>query len=306
MNILYINYNLKEMFSSRDFHNSINSEKSACRLFRDKGILKSTWVCPEQCGNNFVRLKWRQKQGGYAFKCSKCKNRRSLFAGSWMEHARMKCLQVVDLLFSWAAKSCCALAGAEGRMKSSKTITDWIRFIRDVCVESVSADGDEQLGGAGVIVEIDETLVAKRKYNRGRVVEQVWLFGAVERVTGKCFFEVVANRSEAVLLEVIRRKIRKGTTIMSDSHRSYTNLEQHGYVHFKVNHSLNFVDPNTQAHTQTIEATWGALKMFLRSVGRNLGPHLEEYIAEFVYRRKHAGRLFDQILADIARFHPPR
>lgn len=114
------------------------------------------------------------------------------------------------------------------------------------------------------------------------------------------------DRSEATLLEVIKRRIRPGTTIISDCWRSYCNLSDHGFIHQTVNHSENFVDPVTGAHTQTIEALWGALKRFLRSIGRNLGAHLEEYIYEFIYRRKHGRHVLDAILSDVAKFHPTR
>jgi len=154
-------------------------------------------------------------------------------------------------------------------------------------------------------VEIDESLLVKRKYNRGRMLKEQWVFGGVVRGTRTCFFEIVADRTEATLLEVIKRRIKAGTTIMSDRFRSYCNLSRHGYVHFTVNHSEHFVDPETGAHTQTIEATWGSLKQFLKGKGRNIGPHLEEYMAEFVYRRAQGDTLFDKILEDIVRFHPP-
>ena len=34
-----------------------------------------------------------------------------------------------------------------------------------------------------------------------------------------------------------------------------------GYQHLKVNHSINFKDPLTGAHRNTIESTWNALKV---------------------------------------------
>ena len=138
------------------------------------------------------------------------------------------------------------------------------------------------------------------------MLQQVWVFGGVERRTRRCFFEIVADRREATLLEIIKRHIRPGTTIVSDMHRSYFNLGHHGFNHLTVNHSLNFVDQETGANTQMIEALWGVLKRFLRGLGRNLGPHLEEYISEFLYRRKYDKRVFEQILVDIAKYNPPR
>ncbi|RUS71459.1 hypothetical protein EGW08_020774 [Elysia chlorotica] len=41
------------------------------------------------------------------------------------------------------------------------------------------------IGGPGVVVEIDETLITRRKYNRGRLPTQIWLFGGIERY--ECF-----------------------------------------------------------------------------------------------------------------------
>lgn len=38
-----------------------------------------------------------------------------------------------------------------------------------------------KIEGPDKIVTIGETLIVKRKYNRGRVLHQQWLFGGIER-----------------------------------------------------------------------------------------------------------------------------
>ena len=45
-----------------------------------------------------------------------------------------------------------------------------------------------QIGGPGEVVEIDESKFGKRKYNKGRRVEGVWVFGGIDRRTRECFF----------------------------------------------------------------------------------------------------------------------
>ena len=51
-----------------------------------------------------------------------------------------------------------------------------------------------------------------------------------------------------------------GTTIISDCWRSYDCLNEEDFEHLTVNHSLNFVDPETGAHTQNIESLWWQIK----------------------------------------------
>ena len=53
----------------------------------------------------------------------------------------------------------------------------------------------------------------------------------------------------------------------SDCWKSYSCLEAEEYSHFTVNHSKEFVNTETGAHTQTIESTWHALKSSLPKSG---------------------------------------
>ena len=46
-------------------------------------------------------------------------------------------------------------------------------------------------------VEIDESKFDKRKYNRGRNVKGQWVFGGVERGSGKTFLAAVHDRTNS-------------------------------------------------------------------------------------------------------------
>ncbi|KYN22649.1 hypothetical protein ALC57_04950 [Trachymyrmex cornetzi] len=123
---------------------------------------------------------------------------------------------------------------------SDKSVVDWISFCREV-----SRRNSTKLGGPNSIVEIDEAKIGKRKYNRGRIIDGKWIFGGYERDTGKIFLVPVANRTEETLLQVIEEWILPGTTIMSDCWKSYKNLNSKNFQHLTVNHSMNFVDPDS-------------------------------------------------------------
>ena len=93
-------------------------------------------------------------------------------------------------------------------------------------------------------VETDESKFGKAKFNRGRYIEGQWVFGGICRL-----------RDKDTLLPIIRAHILPGTCVMSDMWKAYDCLKDEGYTHLTVNHSLNFVDPDTGAHTQRIENT---------------------------------------------------
>ena len=79
-------------------------------------------------------------------------------------------------------------------------------------------------------------------------------------------------------------------------------------THATVNHSVNFVDPNTGANTKKIERSWKAAKERNK---RHNGTHrhmLDSYMCEFMWRKGIKVRqlnAFDTILQDIAVFWPP-
>ena len=79
-----------------------------------------------------------------------------------------------------------------------------------------------------------------------------------------------------------------------------------GFNHLTVNHSLNFVEPITGAHTQAIERSWKSAKERNK---RHNGTHrtmLDSYLCEWMWRQRHKQLdKFDKILVDIAAYWPP-
>jgi hypothetical protein len=54
-----------------------------------------------------------------------------------------------------------------------------------------------------------------------------------------------------------------------------------GYTHLTVKHSIEFVNPNTVAHTNTIDSTWRRVKAFLGKYNR--GDDYEYHLAHYMF-----------------------
>ena len=140
-----------------------------------------------------------------------------------------------------------------------KTVIDWYNFCREVCFLDITRN-TKKIGGQGSIVEIDESLFGKRKYNKGRFIEGQWVIGGIERDGTECFLEPIKKRDGNTLLEVILRNVKEGTHIVTDEWKGYRKLKEHNYIHSTVNHSVEFVNKETGQHTNKIEGTWAKVK----------------------------------------------
>ena len=72
------------------------------------------------------------------------------------------------------------------------------------------------IGGSDSVVEIVETFLDKRKYNRGRLGNQKIMFGGIQRDTKDFFIKIVPRRNSETLREAIIDFIRPNTIVYSD------------------------------------------------------------------------------------------
>jgi transposase-like protein len=221
------------------------------------------------------------------FRCSKgtCKQKISLLKNSLFYRHRIPCCKILELAYLWLCGMKVTAAVTFTRL-SKVTIGSYYNMFRDLISVSLD-DEDQQIGGEGMIVEIDETKMGKRKYNRGHRVEGVWVVGGVERTPERRVFLVaVENRNAETMRDIITRHVREGSIIHTDMWRGYNwidNAEE--YQHYTVNHSIHFRDPQTGVHTNTIEGTWNGLKLNCPVRSRVEG-RVENHLFEFIWRRQ--------------------
>ena len=145
-----------------------------------------------------------------------------------------------------------------------------------------------QIGGPGMTVEIDESKFGKTKFDCGRYIERQWVFGGI------CH-----QRDKDTLLPIIRAHILPGTCVMSGMWKVYDCLKDEGYTHLTVNHSINFVDPDTGAHTQYIGNTWWGVKRSMPHTGTSKDL-FESYLQEWLWRQHYEDDPFGNIIKHIA------
>ena len=138
-----------------------------------------------------------------------------------------------------------------------------------------------------MIVEIDEIFFVKKKYELGRWLSSVWLFGEIERVTKKKFIVPLVvekqDRSAATLIPLIKKYILPGTIIVNDDWKAYCSLGNEGYTYWVINHTKHFVDPeNRDIHTQNIEKLWREKKEWTKGPGIR-SEYFEQYFAHYLF-----------------------
>lgn len=280
------------------------TEEEAVKFFQDRGLLPKE----RRCKNDHLMKLYFGKEIFWKCTLRACYQKINIRNGNWFAQSRLPFVTVARFIYIWAWEMTSGKLCKRELGINKDTTTDWSNYLRQACVETLLAKDQGQIGGEGMIVEIDESLFTKRKNNAGRVLPQQWIFGGICRETKECFLIEVPDRNAPTLLTAIKENIAEGTIIYSDSWKAYKTqeLERAGFEHFKVNHRYNFVDPETGAHTQTVERMWGSAK-WRNKKHRGTDRHfLKSYLAEFMWRSSIGEENpFDAILDEVKNRWPP-
>ena len=297
-----------------------------------EGIIKKPEQCPN-CGSGigYKKCPYTQealyKKGSatkgaseykacFTYRCKnrKCSLQQSIYAGTFFANGKKPVNEVimcfylwlkgtpirsVQLLLSWS-EACVLDYFRKFRVCVSQDITNYIENeadTEDFVFDSV------QIGGPGIEVQIDESAFGKNKYGRGHYVDTKWVFGGVEIVPdaymrkkgGPFFAVVVPNRKKECLDEYIKKFIRPGSIIWSDSFATYKKLSDRlpQYEHEMVNHKKQYKS-STGVCTNTVEGKWNKLKKAIPKQGYRSPKVLQEYLGEQMWRNTHKGLLWEK------------
>ena len=129
-------------------------------FLQEKGCLPTRKVCPD-CNHEMVLTERNDTMQKKIFRCkrrhgsTRCQRTISITAGTFFYGIHLSLFTVLWLLWGFAEGMpnfwfVCHLS------LSSRTVTDWLNFCREVCMVCVEQKS-RQIGGFGKIVEIDES-----------------------------------------------------------------------------------------------------------------------------------------------------
>ncbi len=141
------------------------------------------------------------------------------------------------------------------------------------------------VGGAGKIVEVDETFIGQKKDRpkaRGYAHKHAVLT-LVERGGSARSFHF-AGTSSADVLPILKANIAGETRIMTDEAGQYAHLGKHFAEHEFVTHGKGeYV--RGDAHTNTLEGFYSVFKRGMKGVYQHCSEkHLHRYVSEFDFR----------------------
>lgn len=275
------------VFNALSLHEIFVDEAKAYLFAINQGLIQDSQICT--CGSHMILINNQDVKFGQQWKCNGCSKRRSVLHGSIFTRGHIEINKVIHLIYLWSVQTNVNAAAFEA-IVSENTVTNYFQAFRQCAKEWWDEKKQTPIGGPGMVVEVDESVITKRKYNRGRIIPEVWVFGGVCRNTGQRFAKVVKNRTATTLEHYIFKHIQTGSEITSDGWRGYNCIDNmpfpHPYAaHNVVNHSLNFVDPmNPAIHTQTVERMWRELKDIKRRYQGVSESEWKFHIAEYMWR----------------------
>ena len=243
--------------------------------------------------------KWFRIKAERAFSCQWCGHHLHPTVGTPFEKSRTSLQLWFYAIFLFTTTRNGVAAKELERQLGVTYKTAW-RMADLIRKHMADVDGDIPIGGAGKIVEADETYVGGEARGKGSGYKKnkTIVFGMLER-GGDVVTEVVPNRGVNALVPTMLKHVDRNTEVHTDELGSYGYLSLEGYDHKRINHSKGeYVRGNVGVNA--IEGFWAQLKRSISGTHIHVsGKHLWKYAkeAEFRFnRRNRPHEMFDDLI----------
>ena len=147
------------------------------------GLLKNERTCND--GHIMRLVKSKCKKIGHIWECKNPRRlTKSVCCDSIFEDSSLSLEKVMLMVYYWAVDYCQKDIIKESRVNCN-AVSQWCDFFRDVVAEHM-VNFNQTIGGMtneGLLIEakIDKSQFFKRKSNKGRIGNPIWVFGGIER-----------------------------------------------------------------------------------------------------------------------------
>ena len=252
-------------------------------------------VCPH-CGNKDriyrlegVRSKPSKKnpEGLERFglkKCGACRKQFTVRKGTIFEESHIPLHKWLQALALMASSKKGISANQLHRTLEITLKSAW--FLAHRIREAMRSGSFDPMGGAGEIVEADETFIGREpgKPKRRAYHHKMKLLALVDRNSGQSRTMVVDDLRAATLTPILRANIAREAHVMTDEAGQYRKLASDFAAHDYVRHGQGEYGRG-DIHTNTIEGFFSVFKRGMKGVYQHAAKkHLHRYAAEFEFR----------------------
>jgi transposase-like protein len=262
-------------------------------------------VCPH-CGG-FDRI---GKMGGKAtriglWKCYQCRKQFTVKVGTVFEDSHVPMNLWLQAMYLLCSSKKGISSNQLARTLGVTLKTAW--FMSHRIREAMRVVGVEPMGGAGEVVEIDETLMGKvegapKRLRTGGSKDRNIVLTLVQR-GGEARSFHVDSKFIADVMPIVRENVKRETWINTDEAKHYYDMGKDFALHQTVNHSQDeyakysavatFPDGKQYVvTTNTVEGFYSIFKRGMKGVYQHCAEkHLHRYLAEFDFRYSNRVRL---------------
>jgi transposase-like protein len=275
---------MKSVLSDKHFHN-----EAAAYAFVEARVWPNGPVCPH-CGgvDRISKMGGKSTRIG-AHKCYQCRKPFTVKIGTIFEASHVPMRHWLQAMFLMSSSKKGISSNQLHRTLGCTLKTAW--FISHRIREAMRVTGIVPMGGAGKVVEADETFIGflEGQPKKGR---RAWsnknvVLTLVERGGSARSFHVDGARI-GDLQPIIRANLSREANLMSDEMYSYKEIGREFASHETVTHSKDeYVRKGTERliHTNTVEGFYSIFKRGMKGVYQHCAEkHLHRYLSEFDFR----------------------
>jgi hypothetical protein len=221
-----------------------------------------------------------------AYKCYQCRKPFTVKVGTVFEASHVPMRHWLQAMFLMSSSKKGISSNQLHRTLGCTLKTAW--FISHRIREAMRVTGVEPMGGAGKVVESDETFIGKNAFSpKGRkkpgVAFRNVVLTLVERGGSARSFHIDSHKL-AEVTAIVRANVHHETAINTDEGKWYNELGEHFASHDTVNHSQDeYARGNVT--TNTVEGFYSIFKRGMKGVYQHCAEkHLHRYLSEFDFR----------------------